>query len=105
MNDKMENYMGGSSTEGVRGEYSSNISLHPASSRLSVQADSTSNQPDKGKTSRPQKKQLFGSIISHISNLKFSYMPFSRLLILFYESTKTGVHACKVKKHFSFLNK
>ncbi len=32
-------------------------------------------------------------------------MPFLRLLILFYESPKTGLHACKVKKHFSFLKK
>ncbi len=30
-------------------------------------------------------------------------MQFLRLLILFYESPKTGLHASKVKKHFSFL--
>ncbi len=32
-------------------------------------------------------------------------MPFLRLLILFYECPKTGLHASKVKKHFSFLKK
>ncbi len=32
-------------------------------------------------------------------------MLFLRLLILFYESPKTGLHACKIKKHFSFLKK
>ncbi len=30
-------------------------------------------------------------------------MQFLRLLILFYESPKTGLRASKVKKHFSFL--
>ncbi len=32
-------------------------------------------------------------------------MQFLRLLILFYESPKTGSHASKVKKYFSFLKK
>ncbi len=32
-------------------------------------------------------------------------MPFLRLLILFYECPKTGLHASKVKKHLSFLKK
>ncbi len=32
-------------------------------------------------------------------------MQFLRLLILFYEYPKSGLHAFKVKKHFSFLKK
>lgn len=32
-------------------------------------------------------------------------MPFLRLLILLYEAPKTGLHACKVKKHTRFLKK
>ncbi len=59
------------------------------------------------------KNNLFNAkyVSSHVftykpqRNISAPIMPFLRLLILFYESPKTGLHASKVKKHFNFLKK
>ncbi len=41
---------------------------------------------------------LLSESLSHSFNV-IGAMPFLRLLILFYECPKTGLHASKVKKH------